>query len=292
MKINRRKDELIKAAQLPMLEKILASFVSEVTDALRQQLSQDLEVSYDKMIPVTLGDYNEGQSLPTLVCVFSIEEWNGHGMITIQKDLVYSMIELLLGGGAISPTLKVEGRLFTKIEKSILEGISSTILQSLQKAFAVIANIRFTIQKIENNPNYALPYNSDEIVILQKIKITSGQRFGDIDLVLPYNMLRSIKSLLVKQFSNSLSPQNKLWYEHFSNIMENADVTMTVEVRNIKMTLNDIKKAKIGDTIITDNLIADEVNICVNGIVINKGKLGKIGDKLAIQLHSNDDINA
>ena len=285
MKIDITKDEMTKAAQLPMLEKIMASFVNEATDSLRQQLAQDLEVFADKMIPIRLGDYNEGNSFPTLVAVFHIPEWHGYGMVVIQKDLVYAMLELLLGGGGLAPSLKVEGRLFTNVEKSIMEGIASVILNDLKCAFATIVNISFIIQRVDNNPTYALPYDGEEIVILQKMKLKSGQRSGDIDLVLPYHALRSVRSLLTRPFSNHLLYKNNTWKEHFIDTINDSMVNISVEVNNTQMTLGDISNAKVGDTLITSKLADDDVGVKINGSLIAKGRLGKIGDKLAVQLN-------
>lgn len=285
-KVDMTKDDLSKAAQLPMLDKIMASFINEATDSLRQHLAQDLEIFVDKIVPIKLLDYTTASNFPTLVAVFYIPEWHGSGMILIQKDLVYSILELLLGGASTAPSLKVEGRLFTKVEKSIMEGVASLILNDLKRAFATIADVNFRIQKIDNNPNYALPYNKDEIVILQRLKLKSGLRSGDIDIVLPYHILRPIKSVLMKQFSNHLLPRSEKWKEHFADIMQEAKVHVSVEVNNTKMTLNDIQRAKVGDTLITGKLADEDVEIKVNGTLIAKGRLGKIGDKLAVQLHN------
>jgi len=59
--------------------------------------------------------------LPAVLCVFKAEEWENFGLATVDSSLIYSMIDVLLGGRRGQTSLRIEGRPYTTIETNLVK---------------------------------------------------------------------------------------------------------------------------------------------------------------------------
>jgi len=57
--------------------------------------------------------------LPACWAVFKAEEWK-FGLATVDSSLIYSMIDVLLGGRRGQTSLRIEGRPYTTIETNLV----------------------------------------------------------------------------------------------------------------------------------------------------------------------------
>src|SRR3546814_4913891 len=87
-----------------------------MSTTLRNLTSNVVEVSLKSMRSVRFGDYLDSIPLPAMLTVFKAEEWDNSGILTIDSQLIYSVVNLLLGGDQRTPTMRIEGRPYTTIE--------------------------------------------------------------------------------------------------------------------------------------------------------------------------------
>ena len=106
---------LVSAERLPMLEVVFDRLVRLMSTSLRNFTSDNVEVSLDSIDSLRFGDYLNSLPLPTMLGVFKAEEWDNFGMVTIDSSLIYSTVDVLLGGRRGTAAMRVEGRPFTTI---------------------------------------------------------------------------------------------------------------------------------------------------------------------------------
>jgi flagellar motor switch protein FliM len=70
---------------------------------------------------VRFGDYLNSIPLPCVLSVFKAEEWENFGLFTVDSSLIYSIIDVLLGGRRGQASLRIEGRPYTTIETNLVE---------------------------------------------------------------------------------------------------------------------------------------------------------------------------
>jgi flagellar motor switch protein FliM len=90
---------MVSYERLPMLEIVFDRLVRLTTTSLRNFTSDNVEVSLDSISSVRFGDYLNSIPLPAILGVFKAEEWDGFGLCTVESSLIYSIIDVLLGGG-------------------------------------------------------------------------------------------------------------------------------------------------------------------------------------------------
>ena len=112
---------LVSYERLPMLEIVFDRLVRLMTTSLRNFTSDNVEVSLDRITSVRFGDYMNSIPLPAVLAVFKAEEWENFGLATVDSNLIYSIIDVLLGGRRGNSTLRIEGRPYTTIETNLVK---------------------------------------------------------------------------------------------------------------------------------------------------------------------------
>src|SRR5258708_9602103 len=111
-----------------MLEIVFDRLVRLMTTSLRNFTSDNVEVSLDRITSVRFGDYMNSIPLPAVLCVFQAEEWENFGLATVDSSLIYSMIDVPLGGRPGPTSLRIQGRPYTTIEAKLLKRLGELLL--------------------------------------------------------------------------------------------------------------------------------------------------------------------
>ncbi|MDZ4692322.1 MAG: flagellar motor switch protein FliM, partial [Terricaulis sp.] len=89
---------LVSYERLPMLEIVFDRLVRLMTTSLRNFTSDNVEVSLDQISSVRFGDYLNSIPLPAIIAVFRAEQLDNFGLATVDSSLIYSIVDVLLGG--------------------------------------------------------------------------------------------------------------------------------------------------------------------------------------------------
>jgi flagellar motor switch protein FliN/FliY len=66
-------------------------------------------------------------------------------------------------------------------------------------------------------------------------------------------------------------------------VLENIEVTMTVEVGNTEIKIRDLLRLNEGSVIELDRLAGDPLDILVNGTIIARGEVVMVGERFGIR---------
>ncbi|MBI1954430.1 MAG: flagellar motor switch protein FliM [Proteobacteria bacterium] len=179
--------EMIYYERLPMLEVVFDRFVRMMTTSLRNFTSDNVEIILDSITTVRFGDYLNGIPLPAMLSVFRAEEWDNYGLLTIDSPLIYSIVDVLLGGRRGTAVMRIEGRPYTTIERSLVERLIYLILTDLGSSFNPISTVNFKFERLETNPRFATIGRPSNAAVLVQLRIEMEDRGGKIDLILPYS---------------------------------------------------------------------------------------------------------
>src|SRR6201985_516745 len=115
---------MVSYERLPMLEIVFDRLVRLMTTSLRNFTSDNVEVSLDRITSVRFGDYMNSIALPAVISVCKAEEWDNFGLATVDSNLIYSIIDVLLGGRRGTSVQRIEGRPYTTIETSLVKTLT------------------------------------------------------------------------------------------------------------------------------------------------------------------------
>lgn len=276
--------------KLPMLDVVYDRFVRMISNSLRAFTSQNVDISIEKAGSTRFGDYIDSIPIPTMIAVIKAIEWDNFGLVIIDSQLTYSLVEILFGGRKIAPSLKVEGRPFTSIELSMVQSVIEITLEDLAVSFEPVTPVTFQLDRIETNPRFAAISRQEDVALLLSLRVDMDVRKGKIDILFPFSAIEPVKKILSKAFIGERGGKDPAWGRHIESEISNANVTIEAIVNGNTSAFKNVIHMNVGDTIILDRYATDDIILKVNNIRFSSAKLGKKDDKVAIQLTEEIDI--
>src|SRR6187455_2354946 len=207
---------MVSYERLPMLEIVFDRLVRLMTTSLRNFTSDNVEVSLDNITSIRFGDYLNSIPLPAILSVFRAEELNNYGLLTVDSNLIYSIVDVLLGGRRGTAAMRIEGRPYTTIERVLVQRMVEVVLNDAKAAFEPLHPVAFSLDRLETNPRFAAIARPANAAILVKLRIDMEDRGGRIELLLPYATLEPIRKMLLQQFMGEKFGRDSIWESHLA----------------------------------------------------------------------------
>src|SRR3974390_1104895 len=275
---------MVSYERLPMLEIVFDRLVRLMTTSLRNFTSDNVEVSLDRITSVRFGDYLNSIPLPAILAVFKAEEWDNFGLATVNSSLIYSIIDVLLGGRRGQSTIRVEGRPYTTIETNLVKRMIEVVLSDAELAFKPLSPVRFNIDRLETNPRFAAISRPAHAAILVRLRIDMEDRRGNIQLLLPYATIEPIRSVLLQMFMGEKFGRDPIWEGHFATEIAHAEIAVDAVLYESDIPLKQLMKLKVGDTLPLEMAVDALVSVRCGSVTLTEGRMGRVGERVAIRV--------
>jgi flagellar motor switch protein FliM len=275
---------MVSYERLPMLEIIFDRLVRLLTTSLRNFTSDNVEVSLDRITSVRFGDYLSSIPLPAILAVFKAEEWDNFGLATVSSSLIYSIIDVLLGGRRGQSTARVEGRPYTTIETNLVKRMIEVVLADAELAFKPLSPVKFNIDRLETNPRFAAISRPANAAILVRLRIDMEDRGGNIELLLPYATIEPIRATLLQMFMGEKFGRDPIWEDHLATEIGQAQIAVDAVLYEARLPLRKMMSLSVGDTLALELKPDALVTVRCGDITLTEGRMGKVGDRVAVRV--------
>lgn len=275
---------LVSYERLPMLEIVFDRLVRLMTTSLRNFTSDNVEVSLDQITSVRFGDYLNSIPLPAIIAVFRAEQLDNFGLVTVDSSLIYSVVDVLLGGRRGAPATRVEGRPYTTIERMLVTRMIEVVLQDARQAFAPLTDVEFKLDRIETNPRFAAIARPPNAAIIVKLRVDMEDRGGRLELLLPYATLEPIRKMLLQQFMGEKFGRDNIWEGHLAGELWATKLEVRAVLDEHKEPLKRVLDLKVGDTLMLDAPPDAPVMLKCGAVELSEGKVGRMGHSLAVRV--------
>jgi flagellar motor switch protein FliM len=275
---------LISYERLPMLEIVFDRLVRILSTSLRHLTSDNVEVSIEKISSLRFGDYMDSIPLPAMLSVFRAEQWDNFGLMVIDAPMIYSVVDVLLGGRRGTSQMRIEGRPYTTIERTLVEKMAIQILADLSVSFDPVCEVTFKFERTEVNPRFATISRPSNAAILVKMRLEMDERGGCFEVVLPYATLEPIRDLLLQQFMGERFGRDNIWETHLAEELRETDVELEAVLGEQSMNLSEVLALKPGSQIFFRLTSEDPVLLRCGGVPLFSGRAGNRRNRIAIQI--------
>jgi flagellar motor switch protein FliM len=207
---------LVSFERLPMLEIVFDRLVRIMSTSLRNFTSDNVEVSIDNILSLRFGDYLNSIPLPAMLAVFKAEEWDNYGLMVVDSAMIYSIVDVLLGGRRGTAAMRIEGRPYTTIERTLVERLIHVVLSDLSVSFDPLCPVTFRFERLEVNPRFATISRLSTAAVLARLRVDMEDRGGRMELLLPYATLEPVRELLLQQFMGEKFGRDSIWETHLA----------------------------------------------------------------------------
>src|SRR5277367_4407168 len=277
---------LVSYERLPMLEIVFDRLVRLMTTSLRNFTSDNVEVSLDNISSIRFGDYLNSIPLPAILSVFRAEELDNYGLLTVDSNLIYSIVDVLLGGRRGTAAMRIEGRPYTTIERVLVQRMVEVVLADARLAFEPLTPVTFNLDRLETNPRFAAIARPANAAILVKLRVDMEDRGGRIELLLPYATLEPIRKMLLQQFMGDKFGRDNIWEGHLATELWTTKLEVRAVLDEQQVNLRKVLDLKVGDTLVLNATADSLVELRAGTIPLTRGHMGRRNHNIAVRVEA------
>ena len=282
---------MVSYERLPMLEIVFDRLIRLMATSLRNFTQDNVEVSLESIESMRFGEYIDSLTIPTLLGVFKAEEWDNYALISLDSGIVYSIVDVLLGGRRGTAAMRIEGRPYTTIELNIVKDMIQLILADLSTSFDPITSVNFTYDRLETNPRFATISRLSNAVIVARLRIDMEDRGGKVDLMIPYATLEPVRELLLQMFMGERFGRDAIWENHLTEQLWDTEIQIDAVLKECQIKLGDIATWEKGSFLDLDMQPTDNVTLVCGDVPLLTGSMGRKNEHVVIKVNGKAEKN-
>lgn len=277
---------VVSHERLPMLEVVCERMVRSFATSMRNLTSDSIEVSLDNIASVRFGDFMNRVSLPAMLAVFRVPTWQDYGLITVEANLIYAVVDALLGGRRGAAPRKIEGRAFTTIETTLVSKMIELILREFSIAFEPIAPVEMELERIETSPRFAAIAGPSNVASAATFSVDMDGRGGKFTILLPFATLEPVRGKLTQRFMGEKLGGDTTWRDHMKHQILQTEVEIATLLGERQMRVRDIQSLAVGQTLTFDASPDDPFEVRCGGVPVARAQIGRQRNRIAIGIVS------
>ncbi|HNV70819.1 MAG TPA: flagellar motor switch protein FliM [Candidatus Ozemobacteraceae bacterium] len=270
--------------QLGTIQLIHETFARLVGTYLSTQLRAYAQATIISVDQLTFEEFIRSIYSPTFITGFRSEKLDGKALMDINLNIVFTILDRLLGGsGTPLSTL----RQLTEIEIQIMQRIVGKLLNALREAWINVVDLTPAIEFIESNPQFAQIVPPGDMVLSIVVEVKIHDVTGLMNLCIPYNTVEAIAPKLnaASWFAAIRKEPLTKNVETITQQVRVVELPVIAELGTATLTLQDILNLQVGDILLIDRLVKEELDIRVGNQIKFRGRPGVLGKKMAISIN-------
>ena len=266
----------IPKSQLQALHLVHENFVRSLTSSLSAYLRSYLTLNLVSLEQISYAEFLEGVASPTCIAYIGMMPYDGTGVLELGNSLVFSLLELLLGGKG-KPSVPVN-RKITDIEKKLIQTLLRVVLRDLSEAWRSVAEIAFTVQSLASEPQTLRVLSPAEAVTVIAIEVRVGATSGLMNLAIP--------SIFIKRLRHKFDQLQKIRKVepteddqlYIAQLIQNSQIALEVQIPSGTISAKTLIELELNEVVILDHPVGREVNGLINkkekwlGYVVAQGE--------------------
>lgn len=273
----------IVRGRLPMLEMLHERFGRLFRQTLSATMQRVVDVNMVALDLNKFGEFMRGLSAPSSLNIFRLDPLPGFGLLALEGNLVFTMINSFFGGKA-TRAYPMEKPDFSPIEQKLIKTVVDLILRDYSQVWQPVHPIRVSHVRMEVNPQFVSIVPDSDGVVVAEIEFSIEESTERMFFCIPYATLEPIKEKL-KQSYQGESPENvNAWQDQIAAHLNNVEVDMAVRLGTAEITGRQILDLKVGDIIQLNERCSQPVDVYVADILKLKGLVGSAYGNKAIRV--------
>ncbi|MDB5039494.1 MAG: flagellar motor switch protein FliM [Candidatus Eremiobacteraeota bacterium] len=264
-RFNKRLDKFSNN-QLQTLRTLHDNFTRLLNNSLSVYLRTRVEATIVSLEQISYGDFIASIGIPSILSIYSMDPLPGSGIVQVDLNLVFSIIDRLLGGPGWYPQ---KLRDLTDIERTLMQRFMARMLNSYRESWNYLLTLSLKIEALDSNPQFIpriIPL--DQIVAFVSCELKIGDMSGVMNFCLPYLVLQSIGPQLSDfQWSPTVIAGRGMTDEDIAQLarnVERAPVDVQVELGRTTLSLRDLIALQTGDLLLFDKPVGEPLVATVN----------------------------
>ncbi|MBN9426229.1 MAG: flagellar motor switch protein FliM [Burkholderiales bacterium] len=282
------RQERIVRGRMPTLELVHERFARNLRIGMFNFMRRNPDISVGPVKVQKYSAFLRDIVVPTNINVMRVKPLRGSGLLIIEPQLVFAIIDTMFGGDGRFHT-RIEGRDFSPTEQRIIQRTVSVICEEYAKAWNGVYPLELEYTRSEMQPQFANIATPSEIVVSSKFDVELGGTGGAVHLCIPYTTLEPIRETLNSSLQSDSQVIDRRWVAKLSQQIKSAEVELVAELGHARATVADLIALKVGDFIEID---LDQTLVAkVDGVPVFDCRYGVSNGRYALKVHSFLTVN-
>ena len=274
--------------RLPMLDVVLERLGKTLQASLRRLAGDGISIVIDPPASLRMGEYLLHLPSPALLCIARFEGTNAPGLVVAGADLVFSAVELFLGGRPL-PVEARPNRPFSAVERTLAERMVKLVLNDLTTAFQPIAEVKLRMDRVETTPKFAAVVRESSGVVVITVRLQMDGRGGSLSLVLPHVSIEPLRDALRQSYPGEKLGRDLLWEQHLSHELLTSSLRLSAVLDEPSIGLGQLMGLKVGATMPLDATPSSPVKIYCGKSPVFMGSMGRHDDRVVVRIDGRVD---
>ena len=175
---------------------------------------------------------------------------------------------------------------FGAIEQHLMSKITRETINCLEEVWKIILPVKIYPGEVEFDSRYITSVSHDEMFVVTYFSTKIEESTGVLTLALPYTSLEPIKQKLTSTVGHDEQKANYSWMSSLKEYIPYIDANVSVELGRKNVTVRDLLTMRIGEVIMLDQFIGDELLVYAEGVPKFKGYPGHYKGNNALNITS------
>jgi flagellar motor switch protein FliM len=257
-------------------------FSLSVTTSLELYLGVSLRLKLAALEQVAASEYPGRTSSNSYLVPCSLNVMETNIMLEMDADLIFPMIDLLLGGAG---TASEEARELTEIDEEILQSVTVLIVKELERSWRSL-NLMLTPSRCIKPAAIPQVFQANEKLVLLIFEMTLGDTNGCISIVLPTSFVGFLLRHLQVAQSKKTSSLRPLRSPSLRERILGCDINVAADITQMRVLVKDLVGLKPGTILKMKAPIKRPGRLTVDNVEIFEALLVRNGTRKAAQLSS------
>jgi len=289
-------DDLIKnmgseeqAVVVPKKEKVKVYDFKKPNKFTREQIRvfEDIYGNFAKILSLKLSDRLRTNCFLDLTYIDeqTFFEYTGNISIEFSNIIVYSIINLMLGGRG-GEDADFNG--YTDIELNLIKRVLKMFSQPIENIWSKYTKLDVELGRLENMGQHIQIAAPSDVIAIITMKIEIAEKEGLINFCVPYLLVEPIlKELDTKLvYKKALKENLKSFEDEMKESILEKHAEVTCRLGNAFLSMEDLRKIQPGDVIKLKKQKGERAEILINSIPKYLGDIGVKNKKYAIKIQS------
>ncbi|NMB02628.1 MAG: flagellar motor switch protein FliM [Firmicutes bacterium] len=266
---------------LRALHRIHEQFCRTYTGYMSAKLRYKVDVKVHSIEQMLFGDFVRSLPNPSVLSVYKVHPLEGYAIMQLTPDIAFLLHDRLCGGDG-GPVAGRRG--LTDIETAVLKRqVLSVFSKLLGDAWKDVADLRFDLEYMENNPQFLQVAAERDAIALVTMRFELNEASDMISICLPHRTLEPImKNLTHIRMFESLQQPDPRRIELLRDKVRAAIVPVEVELGRTTVAVQDLLGLAPGDVIPLDKKKNETLDVKVGSMTKFKGTPGRLGLRFGV----------
>ncbi|HEX2866409.1 MAG TPA: flagellar motor switch protein FliM [Ignavibacteriales bacterium] len=274
----------ISKNQLRTIRNIHENFSESLSSFLLSKLQAIVNINVISVDQIYYSEYVLSVSNPACLFTFEIKDTDIKGILELSPELALALVDRLLGGNGMGTK---QSKIITPIEQKVLFMIVEKIMVDLKKAWQIIGEYEFLVERFEPDIDFAQITSQSESVLLISFEIFIGEQSYLMNICFATFAFDTILSKMSNQKLSSIRPvkYNGTTAKNILNQhLQKTSLNLTVEFGKTTISVDDLMNLEKGDILRLNKKIGDELKIRVADRIIFVGLPGTVNGHKAVKI--------